>query len=68
MLEALSVGTPDVVTDIVNFEDIIDETNGIIVKRGSVSELRKGITISLNMSKTDDPKKIINFDYNKPFS
>ncbi len=65
VLENLFLKKPVLVTNCVNFTNIINENNGIIIEKGSVEEMVKGLEkiICLNPSKT----RISNFDFNKWF-
>jgi glycosyltransferase involved in cell wall biosynthesis len=66
VLEALVLGTPVVATNCVNFDGIIDETNGCIVEKESISALVDGILRCKNLSATKMAVK--NFDFNQWFS
>lgn len=70
VLEALSLKTPVVATDVVDFSDVIfNGVNGYIVKKQSVESLSKGLTMALanrNNLRVKDP--ILNFDYRTLFS
>jgi glycosyltransferase involved in cell wall biosynthesis len=66
VLEALVLGTPVVVTNCVNFEGIVDSTNGCIVEKNSVSALEEGILQCVNLSAKK--MSVNNFDFNKWFS
>jgi len=63
VLEALTLGTPVVATDCVNFGGIIfDGVNGIVVRKNNASDLAKGILECKDI--TLQETKFENFDYN----
>lgn len=65
VLEALVLGTPVVATNCINFEGIIDSSNGLIVKKGNVESLSFGLqSIEINKPFTFALK---NFDYSRWF-
>lgn len=67
VLEALSLHTPVVATDVVDFSDVIFEgVNGYIVKKNSIEALREGIkkSFSLSNSQIQVPE---NFNFKKIF-
>ena len=66
VLEALVLGTPVVATNCVNFDGIIDITNGCVVEKNSVSALVNGVLNGVNLSAKKMTVK--NFDFNKWFS
>ncbi len=66
VLEALSLGTPVVVTDCVDFTGIIDvNVNGFVVKRESIDDLADGIVMSKELKEVSFERT--NFDYTKWF-
>jgi glycosyltransferase involved in cell wall biosynthesis len=65
VLENMVVGTPVLITDCIDFTQIINSNIGIIVKRGSVSELVDGLKNIRSYQKYQI--NIDNFDYNKWF-
>ncbi|MDR0437870.1 MAG: glycosyltransferase [Bacteroidales bacterium] len=66
VLESLVLGTPVVATNCVNFEGIIDDTNGCVVEKESVSALVDGVLKCVNLS--GKKMSVKNFDFNKWFS
>lgn len=66
ILESLSLGTPVVATNCVNFENIIDKNNGIVVQRNNIEELSKGIILMYKRGKIDF--SFTNYDYNRLFT
>lgn len=67
VLEALTIGTPVVVTNCVDFTGIIEEgVNGVIVEKESVEALAEGVLMARGLEK----KKFIykNFDFNNWFN
>lgn len=68
VLEALSLQTPVVVTDVVDFSEIINEDNGVIVERNNIESLTKGILKAFRtLNKPIKKVEIENFDYNQLF-
>jgi glycosyltransferase involved in cell wall biosynthesis len=66
VLEALTLGTPVVATNCVNFDTIIREgENGIVVEKESIDELVRGILFARGIESFE--YKHTNFDYNKWF-
>lgn len=67
VLEALSLGTPCVVTNCVDFSSIIEpNVNGIIIEKNNVRAITTGIINSKNIERFEFNVK--NFDYNNWFS
>jgi glycosyltransferase involved in cell wall biosynthesis len=66
VLEALVLGTPVVATNCVNFEGIIDDTNGCIVEKNNASALANGILNCVHLPGKKMTMK--NFDFNRWFS
>ncbi|MDM1391399.1 glycosyltransferase [Myroides marinus] len=64
VLEALTLGKPCLVTNCVNFEGIIDNTNGIIVEKDNVRALAQGI-IDIQKLDVQQSVELVNFDYTK---
>lgn len=68
VLEALCLKTPVVTTDVVDFSDVINSCNGIIVSRGHARSLAEGIEKAIvTLKKPINNFNISNFDYNKLF-
>ncbi|WP_343563050.1 glycosyltransferase [Sphingobacterium sp.] len=66
VLEALVLGTPVVATDCVNFNGVIDKSNGVIVKKGDFVALSDAI-LSIKEGLMVD-FKVSNFDYSNWFN
>lgn len=67
VLEALSLQTPVVATDVVDFKDVIfDGVNGYIVKKNSVESLKEGIKKSLTL-RNESIQAPQNFDFKNIF-
>lgn len=67
VLEALSLGTPVVCTDCVDFTDIITPHNGTIVRKNSAETLAKGILDMAASVRKPIAFSYRNFDYNTLF-
>lgn len=65
VLEALVLGTPVVATNCINFEGIIDSSNGLIVEKGNIESL----SVGLQEIKVDTQFSVTlkNFDYSEWF-
>lgn len=69
VLEALTLGTPAVVTDCVDWSGVINpDVNGIVVKRNDSVSLQDGIRRALTTRFRVTPNSLNNFDYNVLFS
>lgn len=69
VLEALSLGTPVVATDVVDFTDVIIEgVNGYVVSKSDSNSLCNGITKALATSFDTTSISINNFNYNILFN
>jgi glycosyltransferase involved in cell wall biosynthesis len=68
VLEALALNKPCLVTDCVDFSGIVENgNNGLIVERGSVSSLMRGL-LDIQEIKLREDFTYINFDYNEWFN
>lgn len=68
VLEALSLGTPVVATDVVDFTDVIIEgVNGYVSHKGSTNQLSLTIKKAFTTTFSTKSKQLRNFDYNELF-
>lgn len=69
VLEAITLGTPVVATNCVDWSGVIEPNiNGIVVNKNSCKALYEGLKHAFSTSFKFEPNTINNFDYNKLFN